>query len=126
MLASSVGEVVRLTRTSAMRFASAGSSPCVEAIIRAAVERGVEEGSPTADLLRNWLTTKPDSKLLATWRGYIEELVGSLNEGSARELKSSVIGRARAVAEAAGGFLGVGSISAAEKTKLEELEWAFG
>jgi hypothetical protein len=97
-----------------------------EAIIRAAVERGVEEGSATADLLRNWLTTKPDAKLLVTWRGYIEELMGALNEGSARELKSSVIGRARAVAEAAGGFLGVGSISAAEKKKLDELEWAFG
>ena len=36
------------------------------------------------------------------------------------------MGRARAVAEAAGGFLGVGSISAAEKKKLDELEWAFG
>jgi len=97
-----------------------------EAIIKAAVERGVEDGSPTCTLLRNWLETPPDPKLLETWRGYIEELAESLGENSRAELKSSVMGRARAVAEAAGGFLGVGSISAAEKKKLDELEWAFG
>jgi hypothetical protein len=97
-----------------------------DAILKAAAERGVEEGSPTADLLRNWLLSKPDSKLLATWRIYIEELMASLDDKAGGELKAAAMGRARAVAEAAGGFLGVGSISAAEKTKLEELEWAFG
>jgi len=97
-----------------------------EAIIKAAVERGVDEGSPTCSLLRNWLETPPDPQLLETWRGYIEELMEPLGENSRAQLKSSVMGRARAVAEAAGGFLGVGSISAAEKKKLDELEWAFG
>ena len=96
-----------------------------EAIIRAAIERGVEDGSPTCTLLRNWLQTPPDPVLLETWRGYIEELMVSLGERARAHLKSSAIGRAHAVAEAAGGFLGIGSISAAEKKKLEELEWAF-
>ena len=96
-----------------------------EAIIKAAIERGVEDGSPTCTLLRNWLQTPPDAVLLETWRGYIEELMISLGERARAHLKSSSIGRARAVAEAAGGFLGIGSISAAEKKVLEELEWAF-
>ena len=96
-----------------------------EAIIKAAIERGVEDGSPTCTLLRNWLQTPPDPVLLETWRGYIEELMVSLGERARAHLKSSSIGRAHAVAEAAGGFLGIGSISAAEKKKLEELEWAF-
>ena len=96
-----------------------------EAIIKAAIERGVEDGSPTCTLLRNWLQTPPDPVLLETWRGYIEELMTSLGERARTHLKSASIGRARAVAEAAGGFLGIGSISAAEKKKLEELEWAF-
>ena len=96
-----------------------------EAIIRAAVERGVEEGSPTCDLLRNWLQTKPDPKLLEVWRGYIDELKESLGERSRAHLKSGTMGRARAIAEAAGGFLGVASISPAEKEMLEKLEWAF-
>jgi hypothetical protein len=96
-----------------------------DAILKAAMERGVEDGSPTCTLLRNWLQTPPDPVLLETWRGYIEELMVSLGERARAHLKSASIGRARAVAEAAGGFLGIGSISAAEKKKLEELEWAF-
>jgi len=96
-----------------------------DAILKAAMERGVEDGSPTCTLLRNWLQTPPDPVLLETWRGYIEELMVSLGERARAHLKTASIGRARAVAEAAGGFLGIGSISAAEKKKLEELEWAF-
>jgi len=97
-----------------------------DAIIKAAVEQGVEEGSPTCALLRNWLQTKPDVMLLEVWKGYIEELKGSLGQRSREHLKSGTMGRARAIAEAAGGFLGVASISAAEKKMLEELEWTFG
>jgi hypothetical protein len=97
-----------------------------EAIIKAAVERGVEEGSPTCNLLRNWLETPPDPKLLETWGGYIEELMSSLGDQMRAQMKKTVLGRARAIAEAAGGFLGIASISAAEQKKLDELEWAFG
>jgi hypothetical protein len=96
-----------------------------DAIIKAATERGVEEGSPTCDLLRNWLQTKPDARLLEVWKGYIDELKGSLGERAWGHLKSGTMGRAKAIAEAAGGFLGVASISAAEKKMLEKLEWAF-
>jgi len=96
-----------------------------DAIMKAAIEGGVEEGSPTCDLLRSWLQKKPDPKLLTVWKGYIEALKDSLGERSRAHLKSGTMGRARAIAEAAGGFLGVASISAAEKKMLEELEWSF-
>jgi len=96
-----------------------------DAILKAAVERGVGHDSPTAHLLSNWLAMRPDPQLLETWMAYIEELKPSLSEASRKEMKKSVMGRARAIAEAAGGFLGVGSISAAEKKMLDELEWAF-
>ncbi len=96
-----------------------------DAIIKAAVERGVSEDSPTAELLRNWLETRPDPQLLETWMSYIEELKMSLCGETWAEMKTTVMGRARAIAEAAGGFLGVASISAAEKKMLQELEWAF-
>jgi hypothetical protein len=96
-----------------------------DAIIKAAVERGVEENSPTARLLRNWLETPPNPQLLETWKSYIEALKESITEESWNEMKRTVMGRARTIAEAAGGFLGVASISAAEKKMLDELEWAF-
>jgi hypothetical protein len=85
----------------------------------------VGHDSPTAHLLSNWLAMRPDPQLLETWMAYIEELKPSLSEASRKEMKKSVMGRARAIAEAAGGFLGLGSISAAEKKMLDELEWAF-
>jgi len=96
-----------------------------DAIIKAAIERGVSEDSPTAILLANWLATRPDPQLLESWMSYIEELKGSLSSETWAEMKKTVMGRARAIAEAAGGFLGVASISAAEKKMLQELEWAF-
>ena len=96
-----------------------------DAIIKAAIERGVEDGSPTCDLLRNWLQTKPDPRLLEVWKGYVEAVMASLGDRSKAHLKSGTMGRARAIAEAAGGFLGVASISAAEKKMLDELEWYF-
>jgi len=96
-----------------------------DAILKAAIERGVAEGSPTHSLLKNWLQTPPNPKLLEAWKGYIEELMGSLGDRTSAHMKSGILGNARAIAEAAGGFLGVASISAAEKKKLEELEWAF-
>jgi hypothetical protein len=48
-----------------------------DAIIKAAIERGVADGSPTCTLLRNWLLTKPDPRLLEVWRGYVEAVMGS-------------------------------------------------
>ena len=95
------------------------------AILKAAEERGVTPGGATHDLLENWLKMKPRPELLEVWRGYTEELMASLQGAARDQLKSSSLGRARAVAEAAGGFLGLGSISAAEKKMLEQLERAF-
>jgi hypothetical protein len=40
-------------------------------------------------------------------------------------LRETVIGQARAVAEAAGGFLGLGKVSPAEDEMLRRLERAF-
>jgi hypothetical protein len=40
-------------------------------------------------------------------------------------MRERVIGSARAIAEAAGGFLGLGSISTAEKAALLDLEQTF-
>ena len=96
-----------------------------EAIIKAAVERGVDESSPTCDLLRNWLQTKPSPELLEVWKSYIEALKPSLGESAKAHLRDGTLGRARDIADAAGGFLGVATISAAEKKMLEELEQAF-
>lgn len=96
-----------------------------EAILRAAEERGMTSGSTTFRLLQNWLLHQPDPRLLEVWRHYTRELVSSLDPESGAVLKEKVLANARAVAEAAGGFLGLGSISAIEKAVLEDLEATF-
>ena len=95
------------------------------AILKAAEDQGVKAGSATHDLLENWLKSKPDDQLLEIWGDYIQELMGSLSDEAGRQLKASTLDRAQGVAEAAGGFLGVGAISAAEKEMLAKLAWAF-
>jgi hypothetical protein len=96
------------------------------AILRAAEERGVALRTATHDLLESWLLTKPQPELFEVWQRYVGEITTSLAEATRGELKTAALGRARAVAEAAGGLLGVGSISAAEKAMLAKLERAFG
>ena len=70
-----------------------------EAILKAAMERGVDAESPTCRLLESWLTTQPAPELLETWKGYIEglseslrrcgripEALGALERGRARSI----------------------------------------
>lgn len=83
-------------------------------------------GSPARALLEAWLTRKPSPKLLDAWA----QLVAGLGEQMSREetaaLKTGLLDRARAVAGASGGFLGLGSkISSAESEVIRRLEGAF-
>ena len=77
--------------------------------------------------LEHWLEKRPDAKLLVLWKGYVTALVPTLTESAQKALKEDLLGRARAVATAAGGLLGFGNkVSASEQAVLEELEKAFG
>jgi uncharacterized tellurite resistance protein B-like protein len=96
-----------------------------EAVLKAAAERGIEVGSVAYELVESWLKQPPDPKLLEVWKDYTAHLVASLDAEQREALRHALLDRARAVAEAAGGFLGLGRISATEKAKLAELEKAF-
>jgi len=95
-----------------------------QAIMKAAEERGIKPGTPCHDLLEDWLTRKPGQNLMDTWKRYAHELQGSLDPASAGELKYRLMERARGVAEAAGGIMGILTVSKAEQAVLEELEHA--
>jgi hypothetical protein len=97
-----------------------------EAILRAAEERGVTPDSVNHELLENWLRARPDRRLLDAWRHYTTGLLNELDSAERSLMRERVLGNARRIAESAGGFLGLGSISQAEKTMLEELESTFG
>jgi len=94
------------------------------AILKAAAERGVEPGSAARELLESWLNRKPDDSLLVAWKRYVRTLQSDLSTDEADRLRNGALGLARGVAEAAGGFLGLSRISAAEKALLGEIEQA--
>lgn len=96
------------------------------AVMTAAEANGVVSGSPSHQLLTGWLENKPDPLLLETWTGYVKQLYSQIPPAEQRALRDELLGRARNVAEAAGGFLGLGNkVSPAEEAVLAELGKAF-
>ncbi len=94
-----------------------------DAILQAAAQKGVVPGSIAAQVLESWLKQPLDTQLVETWKRYIRTILPSLTANEREEVRQMGLARARAVAEAAGGFLGLGSkISAQERAVLAEME----
>lgn len=96
-----------------------------EAILRSAAEHGVDTGTVAYALLESWLDHPPQPALLETWKGCVAAVASSLDDHAFAVLRDTMLERARAVADAAGGFLGLSKISAKEQAMLEELAAAF-
>jgi hypothetical protein len=102
----------------------------MEAAERAAVLRGAEASGFTPDkpayaLLEAWTKQRPPAELMSSWRSYIDALVKELSADQRWALEERIVERARAVASASGGFLGMAKISKAEEAVLAELAKAF-
>ncbi len=97
-----------------------------KAILKAADESEVPIDPVARQLLVAWLETRPSDALLGAWKAYIGELSQILSVDANDSLRDEVMGRARDVAQSAGGFLGIGTVSEDEERILNELEAAFG
>ncbi|MGE3536916.1 MAG: hypothetical protein AB7N91_05680 [Candidatus Tectimicrobiota bacterium] len=98
-----------------------------QAIVSGLSSAGIAADSPAARLVQGWLTSPPPASLLETWSAYTATLAAALAPDERDQLRASVLGRARAVAEAAGGFLGFGQrVSKPEEDLLAKLAQAFG
>jgi hypothetical protein len=96
------------------------------AILKAAAENGIEEGSDARKLLDKWLTRRPLPKLREAWAAYVGSVIEVLGDAARDALREEVLEGSRAVAEAAGGFLGFGPrVSEAEEAVLDELRRTF-
>lgn len=88
---------------------------------------GIVADSPAGQLVQNWLSSPPPASMLEAWSSYTSALAAALSPSERHNLRDSVLGRARAIAEAAGGFLGFGKrVSKAEEELLQKLAQAFG
>ncbi len=98
-----------------------------EAVLAAAAASGVLKGSSAHTLLEGWLKLKPPAALESAWANYVKALVEGMTAEDKALLKNELLGKARSVAEASGGILGMGSkISKSETDALKKLEVAFG
>jgi hypothetical protein len=94
-----------------------------DAVVRAAEEQGVRSGTPAGDMLASWLAHPPSHGLIDAWKRYAEVLWAGLGVDERKAWRDRTIGRARRVAEATGGFLGLTSkVSATERAALDDLE----
>jgi hypothetical protein len=96
-----------------------------ETVLRGANDCGVAPGSVSYDLLAGWLEERPDAVLLAAWEGLVGELTGQVDAEWRVVFARELLGRARAVAEASGGFLALEKTSADEQSVLDRLRKAF-
>ncbi|OHB55048.1 MAG: hypothetical protein A2Y07_01455 [Planctomycetes bacterium GWF2_50_10] len=96
-----------------------------DATLKAATTAGFAKGTIDYELLENWLTHKPEAKLLGAWQAYIKGLCEELSKEERENLKIELIGHARSVASASGGILGLAAISKVEAQMIEKLETTF-
>jgi tellurite resistance protein len=97
-----------------------------DALLRVASEYGVDPRHPSYGLLESWLTHRPRPQMLELWSDYIAAIVARLDEAERAAMRERMLGRARHVAEAAGGILGLGKkVSPEEESVLQSLARAF-
>jgi hypothetical protein len=96
-----------------------------KAILAAAHEHGVPSDSPGWALLESLLETRPGPAVFASWGAYVTELAANLTADDREAMRKRLVERARKVAKAAGGILGIASISEEEKRVIAALEKPF-
>lgn len=97
-----------------------------EAVLAAAGEHGLSPGGRAYEFLSRWLADAPSPALMELWSHYVAALCKGLTAEERARLRDRVVGGARDVARATGGFLGLGSkISDAEAAVLAKVEAAF-
>ena len=96
------------------------------AILQGAHGKGLEQGTDGYELLQTWLVeaARPTS-CSRRGRPTSRRSPSQLNDEQNRLLKNQIVGFAKMVAAAAGGFLGIGKVSASEEKVLARIEAAF-
>ena len=92
-----------------------------EAILRAAAKQGLAAEDMARQVLGDWLERKPDPRILEMWKQYVRKIWERFTPEEQEQMRRNTLDATREVAEAAGGFLGLKSISAAERQVLDDL-----
>ena len=92
---------------------------------RAAVDSALAELGISSAPLLPWLDQRPDDSLVSAWRETMQAVCATLSVEGRIGLERGLLSRAHRLAAAAGGFLGLASVSRHEEEVLQDLESAF-
>ncbi len=92
-----------------------------EAVLNAAVAHGIHPDSAAYGLLNRWLSERPDPRIIDAWKEYVHELARVTPKETIAAMKKNMLDWTHRVAAAAGGFLGLSTVSKHERAKIEEL-----
>lgn len=95
-----------------------------KAVLAALRKHGYSERSPAWHLLESWLDHEPCPDVLTAWKDYAHATAETAGRKRMILLRNELLNRAREVAEAAGGVLGVGTVSKAEEAVLTQIDEA--
>ncbi len=92
-----------------------------ELIMHAARSRGVNIGSAAETQLNDWLTKKPTDAFFENTLRAVRILIEALPADQRREARQDLLTYSSSIAQASGGFLGIGAISGDESAALEAI-----
>jgi uncharacterized tellurite resistance protein B-like protein len=97
-----------------------------EAFFKAAAEVGIPQGSPGHEALKAFLKDTPREEARKAWFAWTSEVKKQLEPSERAKVRDALLKRARAVAEASGGFLGFGKrIGPGEQRVLDKIAEVF-
>jgi hypothetical protein len=96
-----------------------------DAVLNGAVAYGIHPDSAAYALLKRWLDEGPDPRIISAWKEYVHELARITPKETIAAMKHKMLDRAHRVAAAAGGFLGLSTVSKHEHAKIDELAKAW-
>ena len=96
-----------------------------QAVMSAALHRGIEEQPTAMKLLESWLHKHPPRPLWKLWKEYVAAVYASVPQASGEALANEIQQQAKGVAEASGGTLGFGKISQEERAILDDIASVF-
>lgn len=92
------------------------------AIIQAAKQEGIADGSDAQKLLESWLDVPPPQReFLDTWKAYVTAVLDELDPDARDRFRAALHDHAEKVAKVSGGILGIGSITKEERAVLDEI-----
>jgi hypothetical protein len=105
-----------------MAWAEGGITPAERSLLVAlARERGIAEGSPADRLLVDWMARKPSEAVFAKAARLIRAMLDSGAPDAGSLSADDLIKYCESIANASGGILGIGKISADERATLAKI-----